>query len=247
MSDPSLPPPPERPRIHGFWNWLTIVLAVLTWLVLVFQAWVMSRQTKIMAQQADIIETQHKLAARPNVVTSLDGYIWKIENKGPYSVRDLRLRVLHFKKFLNLGWHDQISNEKGISDVLEAGQGMTVNLRESFFEYSITGYTPVRFAEFYVVALVFKREVDDKRYLYLQPFQVSMGPGEPPKEITSDLTSTAGPVDKACMMDAYAVELAYEFYKRNPLPYPVEPYNYHYLLGVPTTTCLQTGPQTLRW
>jgi hypothetical protein len=48
-------------------------------------------------------------------------------------------------------------------------------------------------------------------------------------------------------MDAYAVELAYEFYKRNPLPYPIEPYNYHYLLGVPTATCLSTGPKSLRW
>ena len=44
-------------------------------------------------------------------------------------------------------------------------------------------------------------------------------------------------------MEGYAVELAYEFYKRNPLPYPVELYNYHYLLGGPGPSCLETGPK----
>ena len=44
-------------------------------------------------------------------------------------------------------------------------------------------------------------------------------------------------------MEGYAVELAYEFHKRNPLPYPVELYNYHYLLGGPGPSCLETGPK----
>lgn len=270
MSYPDLPTPQERPvstasKVGSFsivrwlreWEW--VVFPGLTLLVVAFQAYIMYQQTNIMDKQTSLIDqqteitaAQHKLAARPNVVTSLDGYIWKIENKGPYPVRDLRLRVLLFKKFVSLGWQDSITGEVPISDVLAGGQTTTVDLNNRFFTYSIkdrTGndYASVRFAEFHVVALVFKREVDDKRYLLLQPFQVSMLPGEPPKEIKPDITSTAGPVDRACMMDTYAVELTYEFFKRNPFPYPVEPYNYHYLLGMPATTCLQTGPESMRW
>ena len=268
MSEPVLPNPPERPVVtapkvdffsivHRLRNWLktpeglTLLVLAFQTLIIYRQANIMDQQTTLMGREAGITETQQKLASRPNVVTSLDRYIWKIENKGPYSVHDLRVRVLHFKKFINLGWHGQFPGEEWIFGVLEAGKATTVDLSTRFFPYSIkdrsgNDYTPVQFAEFYVAALVFKREVDDKRYLYLQPFWVR-SPGDPPEMLISALTDTAGPVDRACMMDAYAVELTHEFYKRNPLPYPVEPYNYHYLLGIPAATCLQTGPNSMRW
>ena len=133
MSEPVLPNPPERPVVTspkvGFFSivrrlWVWLGTPGLTLLVLVSQTWIikgqldiMKEQTALSTREAKIAETQQKLATRPNVVASLDGYIWKIENKGPYSIRDLRARVLYFKKFINLGWHDSISGEYPISDV----------------------------------------------------------------------------------------------------------------------------------
>lgn len=276
MNDPLLLDPSERPIatpqkvgillvVQSLWNWIGI--PGLTLLVLIMQTWVLKRQANIMEQQttlmsreAGIAETQRQLASRPNIATSVDehGYSqggknlwWKIEDKGPYPVRRLRLRVLHFKKFASLGWHDSISSELETSDKLEAGHETTVNLADFFFPYLIKDkanheYAAVQGAEFYVISLLFGREIDDKQYLYLQPFQ-ALFPGELPRELRLDRTATSGPVALDCTMDAYAVELAYEFYKRNPLPYPVEPYNYHYLLGLPTATCLQAGPKSMRW
>ena len=132
MSEPVLPNPPKRPVVHRFWNrrgklwnWLgnpalILVVFIIQTVVIYRQASIMDQQTSLMREEAQITETQQKLATRPNVVTSLDGYTWKIENKGPYSIRDLRLRVLHFKKFINLGWHGQFPGEEWIFGVLEA-------------------------------------------------------------------------------------------------------------------------------
>jgi len=275
MNDPVLLDPSERPVVtapkvgflfvaHRLWNWIGIpgltllVLAIQTW-VIKRQANIMEQQTSLMSREAEIGKMQEQLAARPNIVTSIQhgsseagkNLLWKVENKGPYSVRDLRLRVLHFKKFINLGWQDSISSEVEVSGLLEAGHDTTVNLGSYFLPYSIKDrankdYTSVQGAEFYVVSLLFERQIDDKRYLYIQSFHMRW-PGELPQELRLDLTAVSGPVATNCTMDAYAVELAYEFYKRNPLPFPVEPYNYHYLLGMPTATCLQTGPKSMSW
>jgi len=273
MSDPALFDPSGRPVItapragffhviHWLWNWigipgLTLFVLALQTLVIRRQATIMEQQTSLLRRETGVAETQQKPTSRPNVATNVEhldagkSILWKITNEGPYSVRDLRVRVLHFKKFIGLGWQDSISSELKISDVLEAGHVTSVNLSSFFLPYSIKDrankdYASVLGSEFYVVSLLFEREVDDKRYLYLQPFEV-LFPEEGPKELRLDLSASSGPVATHCMMDAYAVELTYEFYKRNPLPYPVEPYNYHYLLGMPTATCLQTGPKSLRW
>ncbi len=242
-------------------------IPVLTFFVLIIQTWILNRQATIMKLQTDLMsrdgkiaETQQELAARPNIETSVEGpktgdagknVEWKIENKGPYSVRNLRFRVLHFKKYVTLGWHDSISGEGEGAPVLAAGQNTTVNLTSDFAPYSINDkqnneYPTVQGGEFYVISLIFERAIDDKRYMYLLPFQ-KLFPDQPPKELRLDRTFAAGPVATSCMMDAYAVELTYEFYKRNPLPYPVEAYNYHYLLGQPTSICLAMGPKSLRW
>lgn len=247
------------------WRWVGI--PGLTFLVVAFQTVIIDRQANIMEQQtsltrreAEIAETQQELATRPWVATSVEYHgphdasrdaLWRIQNEGRYPIRDLRFRVLHFQKYVAFGWQDSISSEGKISDVLAPGHSASLNLKGYFFPYAIKdraghNYNLVRGSEFYVVSLTFAREVDNKRYLYLDPFHV-LWPGAPPTELRPDLTASSGPVATDCTMEAYAIELAYEFYKRNPLPYPVEPYNYHYLLGGPRRSCLETGPRSLRW
>jgi hypothetical protein len=239
---------------------LTLFVLALQTLIIWRQAGIMEQQTSLMRRDSEIAEMQHELATRPNIVTSVEyrgpydtgrDVLWRIENKGPYSVRDLRFTVLHFKKFVSLGWQDSIGGGDLICDVLQPGQSRTVNLKGHLVPYTITdraghAYSSVLASEFYVVSLTFAREVDSKRYLYLDPFHV-ISAGSPPTELRPGLEASSGPVAKDCTMEAYAVELAYEFYKRNPLPYPVELYNYHYLLGGPGVSCLETGPRSLRW
>jgi hypothetical protein len=176
---------------------------------------------------------------------------WVIRNERPYGVRDLRMRVLHFKKFEGLGWHNSISSERQLLDTLTPGNSTTVDLQNWLLPYSIKDKSgkdipAVLGADLHVIALSFQRELDDKRYLYLEPFVTWPG-YHTPKEVRTDLAAMGGPAALSCTMDAYAVELSYEFFRRNPLPYPVEPYNYHYLVGEPTATCLQSGPRSLRW
>jgi hypothetical protein len=56
---------------------------------------------------------------------------------------------------------------------------------------------------------------------------------------------SSGPSHKACSMGAYAMELTYEFYWRNPFRYPIELCSFHYLLKSPTLTWLESS-QTMR-
>jgi hypothetical protein len=255
-----------RSLIRRIWSWchhwteLTILVLIIQTYILYRQANIMETQTSLMSREGKIAEAQKELAARPNIEASVDGpkaahssesVLWNIKNDGPYAIRHLRLRVLHFKKYVGLSWQDTISGESEVAPVLEAGGGTTVNLTSDFSPYTINDkenreYPTVQGAEFYVISLIFERAIDDKRYMYLQAFQ-ALFPGEPPHELRLDLTSVSGPVATTCTMDAYAVELTYEFFKRNPRPYPVEPYNYHYLLGQPISICLETGPKSLRW
>jgi hypothetical protein len=105
-------------------------------------------------------------------------------------------------------------------------------------KYDIQGETPVSGADFYVTEIRFQREIDDKVYLYLQPTWLS---DTAPKVwiIRPELSAISAPLEKACTPEADAMELLYEFYRRNPLPNPVEMYNFHYLLGNdPGTQCL---------
>jgi hypothetical protein len=83
-----------------------------------------------MQRDADISETQQKLADRPIIVTGIverrllqegKGPLWNIENKGLYPIRDLRLRVLYFKKVVALGWQDSISGEATIAELWTRG------------------------------------------------------------------------------------------------------------------------------
>ena len=264
LFDPSERPvttPPGRvlPIIRLVWNWigipgLTLLVLALQTLVIRRQANIMDQQSYLLKKQTEITEVQQQLASRPYIVTSMDssGMAWKIENRGPYNIRDVQLRVLSFKKFTRLGWRDSISSEAVVSAFLESGQTKTVDLKAFFFpslsirdannneELSVPG------AEFYVISMVFERAVDDKRFLFLKPFERMLA-GQTPRELQQDMTASSGPVQKSCTMDAYAIELTYEFYRRNPLPYPVEPYNYHYLLGDPDAVCLRTGPSSFGW
>jgi hypothetical protein len=51
----------------------------------------------------------------------------------------------------------------------------------------------------------------------------------------------AGPLKSACGLEAFAIELMFLYYKHDPLPYPAELYNFHYLLGNdPGTECLNS-------
>ena len=110
--------------------------------------------------------------------------------------------------------------------------------------YDVSGWTPEPNGDFIVAALEFDRDGDSKTYIYLVPFVIF---GDEFQLIRPQITSTSGPLDRACDMDTYAVELSFEFFRRNPLPYPAELYNYHYLFGGPSSTCLTSGPLSLRF
>jgi hypothetical protein len=131
------------------------------------------------------------------------------------------------KRYVTLGWHDPVSGIVPVSDVLKAGDTKETNLTDSFKPYSVNHrsgreYATVTGGELFVPALIFAREIDDKRYMYLLPFFVLFS-GDRPQVVKPDLTSTAGPVTRSCSLDAYAIELAFEFHKRNPLSIPSSP------------------------
>jgi hypothetical protein len=242
-------------RWAGVAEWTLFVLGIQA-LALVLQLRTLQRQTTLMERDASIAETQQKLATRlfilvrhlkpmEGIPSELPG--WVIENKGRYLVRNLTLKLFHFKKFVGLGWHSSVGGESALMPELKSGESHLLDLKaptEFAKQYDIVGYTPVRFADFVVVAITFQRDVDDKRYLYLVPFEVW---DNVPRMIRPELTSVAGPLGKSCTMDAYAVELMFELLRRNPIPYPVELYNYHYLFGEPSSTCLQSGSPSLRF
>lgn len=267
MESPKLIDPSGRPvqapsnglkrmlRWPGVASWTLLVLGIQA-LALVLQLCILDRQTTLMGKDASIAETQQELATRPNIVISqlnpsegvpaqIPG--WTIQNEGQYPVRDLRIRLLHFKKFVSLGWQANAAGDSPLLTELAAGQSHPLDLKsmtDLAKQYDIKGFKPEQFADFIVVAIQFRRDIDDKRYLYLVPFQILEGL---PKMIRPEFTSISGPLKTSCTMDAYAIELTFEFFRRNPIPYPVEPYNYHYLFGEPSSTCLQSGSSSLRF
>jgi hypothetical protein len=240
---------PEMLRKPGVPGWTLAVLAVQA-LAMLIQVWILVRQTQLMRSDAVLLETQQRLATRPYVVTQVLDWgpvtadkptRWRIENKGPYPVRDLRLRFLDFEKFMNLGWRTISTNDTLMLSVLEPGHTYDQNLQviASMVKGTSGELMPVEGAHFVVIELTFEREVDDKHYLYLEPLWIPDSKTGP-QPVRQWFTS-GGPLRKFCSMGAYAMELAYEFYRRNPLPYPVELYNYHYLLEPPTTKCLESS------
>jgi len=244
----------RRPGVAG---WTLFVLGIQA-LALILQLRIISRQTSLMAEDAAISTIQQKLATRPQIAVAQFGSAqgnaprsleWKIRNSGPYGVNDVTIKFLHFRKFVRLGYHVVATNDELILQELKAGEISPLNISATMNvlkQFDIAGYAPVQFADFVVIALEFNRDVDGKRYLYLIPFMPSIE-GDRFEMIRPQDTSSAGPLNKACQFDTYAVELAFEYFRRNPLPYPVELYNYHYLLGTPGTTCLESGPLSLRF
>ncbi|MFZ0820231.1 MAG: hypothetical protein WAM91_09185 [Candidatus Acidiferrales bacterium] len=218
-------------RWPGVAGWTLFVLGIQA-LALVLQLGILRRQTALMERDASITETAQKLVTRPDIIVGqidpLEGIPsktpgWKIENRGPYSIHDLKMRLLHFKKFVNHGWDVVATPEVPVMAELKANQISTLDLRgwtDGMKHYDIAGLSPVDGAEFVIVALQFSRDVDEKGYLYLIPFMDSIG-GDGFEMIRPQSTSTAGPLASACDLDTYAVELAFEYYRRNPSPYPV--------------------------
>ena len=239
----------------GVAGWTLVVLGIQA-LALVLQLRILQRQTTLMERDASIAETQQRLATRPIIevrqVNPLEGVPsqvpgWVIQNNGSYLVRNLTVRLFHFKKFVGLGWHANATGEVPLMSELGAGQSHPLDLKaptDFAKQYDIAGYRPEPFADFVVVTISFRRDIDDKRYLYLIPFEVI---GDVPRMIRPEFTSMSGPLRRSCTMDAYAIELMSEFFQRNPIPYPAELYNYHYLLGQPSSTCLQSGSPSFRF
>jgi hypothetical protein len=112
-------------------------------------------------------------------------------------------------------------------------------------QMDISGLTPVPFADFFVAAIEFARGIDNKRYLYLAPLMLYPNESKP-RLLRPMITSMSGPLEKACGPDTIAIELTFEYFKRNPLPTPTELYNYQYVVGQPESLCLREGPSSLR-
>lgn len=233
----------------GIPGWTLVVLVAQT-LAIGGQVWILSRQTDLMNRDALIQETQQKLATRPYVVTRMLDWgpinqekptRWRIENNGAYSIHDLRSRILDFQKFMNFGWRVISTNATVIAPVLTPGGHYDQNLQvlASMIKGTSGDLQPIQGAHLVVIEMTFNREGDDREYLYLQPLWVpDERTGPQPVE---QWVGLSGPLDKACSISAYALELTYKFYARNPLPFSVELYNYHYLLGQPATTCLDSS------
>lgn len=206
LVDPSGTPVETTPGLRerlgrpGVTGWTLIVLGVQA-LALLLQLLILQRQTTLMGRDASIAETQQKLGTRPIIVVRqinpMEGVPnqvpgWVIENNGSYPVRNLTIRLFHFKKFVGLGWHANAGSEALLLPELGAGQSHPLDLKaltDFVKQYDITGYTAVPFADFIVTVIGFRRDVDDKRYLYLVPFQVI---GDIPKMIRPEFTSMSG-------------------------------------------------------
>jgi len=79
-----------------------------------------------------------------------------------------------------------------------------------------------------IMEIHFQREIDDKEYLLVQPVMLINGDGW---IVGPSQSATGSPLKLACGFEAYAMELMYAYYRRNPLPFPAELCNFHYLLG----------------
>jgi hypothetical protein len=104
----------------------TNLLAFCTMLIIGFQL-------VIMRQQANILQIQQEEATRPTVEfvptangTFPDHILWSFRNRGPYDVVNVSVRFLHFKKFVNLGWHATVSGGGFSSKKLRRNQSVDI-------------------------------------------------------------------------------------------------------------------------
>src|ERR1700722_6671893 len=226
----------KRPGVDG---WTLAVLTLQT-LIILFQTYLFTRQTTLMDGQAALAETQQRLNLRPVIsvepVDPSERYMnksgkWQMRNRGPYSIRDINYKILHFKKFEGHGWDVVTSNEAPLSPELKTTAVLPLNFSDwanSMKQMTNSDLKPILFANLFVVAITFGRDIDDKRYLYLQPLFLTSEDSNPAL-LRPDIWSSSGPITAACGLDTIAVELAFEYFKKNPLQTPVEIYNYHYL------------------
>ena len=116
------------------------------------------------------------------------------------------MRLFLFKKFVGLGWHANATNDTPLMSELGAKRSHPLDLEaatNAAKQYDIAGAIPVFLAEFVVVSISFRRDIDDKRYIYLVPFHVI---GDIAESIRPELTSMSGPLERSCTDDAYAME-----------------------------------------
>jgi hypothetical protein len=230
-------------RADRFLALLGLVLVSLQLIVMRTQNRIIATQTEISRQQLDLADFQQRLATRPNVelVTGSGMQVsnWHLTNHGPYKVVDVRQRDLHFRTESS-GWQVSTSSGGLLEPVIGPGKSVEIEFAnwlaaEEKFLSPPTETDGLK--DFVVIEFQFKRETNDREYLLLQP--VVILPRGVSWIVRPEASAMAGDLKTACGPEAFTMELLYMFYRRNPLPYPAELYNFHYLLGNdPGTGCL---------
>jgi hypothetical protein len=237
-----------RPWGQGFFT-PTNFLSLLTLIVLALQFF-------LTWQQSEIINVQQKLATRPSIefvgerkIQEGQIILRKLTNTGPYALGTISVRWFHFKKFQAAGWQTSYSSAGVQADRLSPKASVEFPIWNGPLSHlDVTGDSPVPGADFFITEIQIRREIDDKLYLYLQPIMIANTETDLPFLWIVDppRTATSAPMARLCSPEALAFELMFEFYRRNPLPNPVEMYNYHYVLGNdPGTNCLEAS-QTMK-
>lgn len=225
-------------------------VALVTLLLLVFQTMLMYRQTAISGDQKAVSDRQLLLSTRPYVSTRVESdaptnvaahYI-TIKNEGIHRVRNLHVTYLYFARVGN-GWYaSSLTGGLPRREALESQMEWKVKI-DQFGKW--LGESPPMAASFaikdqYVVFLIsFEREIDGAAYIILEPMSLVGKELYPSRDPFAGppAHATSGPLSYRCEP---GVELAYEYFRRNPFPHRYEIYNYHYLLGYQATGCL--GP-----
>lgn len=233
------------------------ILELLALLVIAGQLLVMHRQTTIADKQTviaqrqfDLADVQQRSATRPNVGLLTGGGMqqtpWTFTNKGPYKIVDISMRNIHFKKFPKSGWQVFSSSTGLMEEVLEAGKSIDIPfaawLEAQEKVVMLTDEIPIQGTDIIIMEIHFRKESDEKEYIFVQPVVLLENSSW---IVTPSKSTTAGPLKLACNYEAYSMELMYEHYRRNPVQFPTEIYNFHYLLGNdPGTTCLNSSQRT---
>jgi len=256
------PQPPAQPssevattaRIRRFDRIVSLLIVLLmagTLLVYSYQAKIMKLQTEILDEQKLISNRQLHLSARPYITTKIESNQEDlsaarllIRNQGMFPVGNLRVNYLYFAKIVGKGWYVAGATGGSTSEKLLPGGEWSLD---------VVGYgktlVPPPFAasfavegnlQFVVFLISFEREVDGRRYVYLEPMFTHDG------QLFSETDTFGGPIEgmsgalgRVCHP---AIELSFEYFRRRPFPGNYEIYNYQYLLGYQPTGCL--GPMT---
>jgi len=171
---------------------------------------------------------------------------WKFTNKGPYKIVDILMRNIHFKKFPKSGWQVSSSSTGLMEEVLEAGKSIDIPfaawLKAQEKVVMLQDETPIQGTDIVIMEIHFRKELDEKEFVFVQPVVLLENFAW---IVTPAKSTTAGPLRLSCNYEAYSMELMYEYYRRNPVQFPTEIYNFHYLLGNdPGTNCLASSPRT---